>query len=506
MGGYIEVMVANRLRRLWWAGLGGLLFGLSFPPAGLIFTFLPGFMLLFWTIEESETEWEALRLGFVFGLLFYLVHAYWFFAFAPAVLPLILIWLGAYTGLWALVVKKFNGSIIVALVAWIFLEWLLEVGLFGQNYVAFPWSRISTALAARPLLVQPLRWLGEYLWGGVWLAMSLSWAVWLKNRRALSRALLLSVLTVLLLTAGYIGLESAGTDAESRKIMIVQPDVSSVGPHPNPGQLQQERLGELTAQHADPDELVVWPETVLVYPSFRVEEGEARWPSYHFRQFIGEAVGGERELFFGATFYDPQPRALDRLNGALLVDRNLEIAGYYTKRIPVPGGEHLPLMGRWEAWGNLARKMGTHGYRPGSKGGLIPLDADGSRKKIGVQICYESAFSAFVRRQVEEGADLLITIANDSWSKSWASHHQHGLQARMRAIETGRPLLRAGNTGMSAIIDGRGRFREYLPPYEKGVLRGKLPAADPLPIYGRWGDWLTFLGAAGLLMLKFLNK
>ncbi len=500
---YLSAILNNfheqSLNRAIGAAIAGLLLGLAFPAWGQLWLFPFAFLPLYWALSRAETFFESFRLGFIFGFIFYLVHAYWFYSYAPPVLFLVLSALGVYLGGWALVGSYFNDSIFVYTAGWIGLEWLLEWGLFGQYYVAFPWSRLATALAAYPFLIQPVRWLGEYLWGGLWLLTVLAAARILltgENKRTFIFAFLL---LICFLSAGYYFQLTTGLKKAGRSVLLIQPNVSSVGNYRFPGRLQLRRLQESTINYARAGDYVIWPETVLVRPSFKIKAGQARWPGAGFKELLGQTIRNKQiDLLTGVTFKDPQPQKLDYLNGAVQISSAGVITGFYTKRIPVPGGEHLPMMGRWDWVYSLGRMAGTHGYRAGRRGGLVPLAVGGETWRVAIQICYEDAFSSYVRAQVNNGADLLVNISNDSWSRSRASHLQHGYRARLRAVETGRMVLRCGNTGISALIDPLGRFIEYLPPYRRGHLRGSLIRPLPRPLYTRWGDWLT---AAGIILL-----
>lgn len=490
----IDNFYEQALNRAFIAAGAGLLLALAFPTWGQVWLLPVAFLPLYGALYYGESLAESFRTGFIFGFVFYLFHVYWFYSFAPPVLPLILLCLGLYTGFWALVGYYFNRSVFVLTAGWIGLEWLLEWGLFGQNYFAFPWSRLATALAAYPLLIQPVRWLGEYLWGGLWVLTALAGArLLITGRRKFCFFTCLLVLVVLLAGGYWFQLETQLEPAD-RSALLVQPNVSSVSSRPRPAQLQLRRLQQATVTAARHGDLVVWPETVLVRPSFKIEADRARWPGNVFRGFVEQLVGEERDLLTGVTFKDSRPRQLNYLNGAILVDSAGEITGFYTKRLPVPGGEHLPMMGQWEWVYKLGRLAGTHGYRAGRQGGPVSLEVGDETWQVAVQICFEDAFSSYVRSQVNRGANLLVNISNDSWSRSWASHVQHGYRARLRAVETGRMVLRCGNTGITAFIDPLGRFVKYLPPYQQGAVRSELIKPLSRPLYTRWGGWLTLAG------------
>ena len=127
------------------------------------------------------------------------------------------------------------------------------------------------------------------------------------------------------------------------------------------------------------------------------------------------------------------------------------------------------------------------------------MDMGSEEVTLGLLVCYEDVFSGFARQQASEGADLFASMANDSWSKSRGAHRQHYNRAIMRALETGRPVLRVGNTGETGFIDPLGRTSQHLGAYERGVARGFSPRPlEQDPPFQRAGAW------AGLLVALLL--
>ncbi len=110
-------------------------------------------------------------------------------------------------------------------------------------------------------------------------------------------------------------------------------------------------------------------------------------------------------------------------------------------------------------------------------------------------ICFESIFSSLYRQMARRGAHLLANVTNDAWYGRSAGPAQHFQFSVLRAVETGRPLVRAANTGITAVISPAGRVADRIPFGEKGILRAAIPvdAAAPLTLYGRLGDWFALL-------------
>ena len=109
-------------------------------------------------------------------------------------------------------------------------------------------------------------------------------------------------------------------------------------------------------------------------------------------------------------------------------------------------------------------------------------------RRIGTAICYEMIYPALVRELVLAGSQLLTTITNDAWYGRSAAPHQHFQQAAMRAIEEGRFVVRAANTGISGIVDPYGRVMVRSALFQPAVLVGEVRLLDGLTVYGRIGD------------------
>lgn len=111
--------------------------------------------------------------------------------------------------------------------------------------------------------------------------------------------------------------------------------------------------------------------------------------------------------------------------------------------------------------------------------------------RLATSICFESVFSDLHRWMAREGADVLSNITNDAWYGRTSGPAQHFQIAALRAVETGRPLIRCANTGITAIVSPTGRVEERLPFYEEGTLTVQVPVRRfaSLTLYTRWGDW-----------------
>jgi len=190
----------------------------------------------------------------------------------------------------------------------------------------------------------------------------------------------------------------------------------------------------------------------------------------------------------------------------------------YDKRHLVPFGEYVPLASilpyRWFIPEGIAF------FTPGQSHEPVKIDAG----KMGMLICYESIFPEIAREAVDKGAQLLINITNDSWYGFSSAPYQHLAISRMRAIETGRYLVRAANTGISAFIDPLGRELVRIPLGLAPTQKKRIAVADLVPpdhrvatvallegntlycILGDWFAWLCLLASVGFLGWTFWKK
>ena len=171
----------------------------------------------------------------------------------------------------------------------------------------------------------------------------------------------------------------------------------------------------------------------------------------------------------------------------------------YDKIHLVPFGEFIP---PGFAWVLSILKIPLSDFSRGSSA-QAPLALAG--QKIAVDICYEDAFGEEIIRVLPE-ATLLVNVSNVAWFGDSLAPHQHLQISQMRALETGRAMLRATNTGMTAIIDHRGRVSAVLPAFTQGALEGSAQGRTGATPYVRWGNaplLVLALLACGVFALRY---
>lgn len=197
-------------------------------------------------------------------------------------------------------------------------------------------------------------------------------------------------------------------------------------------------------------------------------------------------------------------------NSALQIDTSGIIPLYHKSKL-VAGVEFMPSIGRSKLLKRLVVDLGgitrSHGVQQERESFVSPQDG----LRVAPVICWESIFGEYVTDYVtESGANILTIITNDGWWGDTPGHRQHNSFAHLRAIETRRSIARSANTGISSLIDQRGKEIERLPYWERGAMKATLNASDHLTFYTRYGDYIArislFLAVAFLLYAFVRNR
>lgn len=452
---------------------------LAFAPYGWFPIALVSIAGLFFAWRDASAR-EALLFGWLFGLgsfgtgVSWLHHSFQFvnlsFAFATLCTVVFVFFLALYPAAvgyackriaprarrWVLLTVLFPG-------AWVLGEWLRGWLFTGFTWLQLGYSQIDTPLAG----FMPV--LGTY---AVSFLVGLSAGVvvlCLSQPRYLVRGLGLLVAV----WGGGFALryvewtEAAGAPIEVALIQGNVPQAEKWLPEKRQPTLDQ--YLSMTREHWNAD-LVVWPETAL--------------PGYYHEliDFVGElgreASANDTDLILGVPVADPNTR---RFYNALVMVGNAQ--GVYYKHHLVPFGEYLPLDAVLRP---ITKALGI----PVSNFSRGPADQpllEGAGHAIGATICYEVAFGSEVIKALPK-ARILLTVSNDAWFGDSVAPHQHLEIARARAVETGRYLVRATNTGISALVDPLGRVLARSPQFESHVLAGRVTPFQGRTPYVSLGD------------------
>ena len=490
-------------RRALCAAVLGALVTAALPPVTLLPFAVIGFTGLIFLLDGAERRLTAIGIGWWFGLGHSATAYYW-------IANALLIDIGRYGWLYppALAAIAAGFALFPALtagIAWTWRPGLPRIVAFGAAWVAvewlrswiltgFPWNLMGTALDVDVRLLQPAAWAGVYGLSVIVMAVCLAPAVagYVRPGRGMAWAVGACCAGALVLVAagGFGAWRLAAADGldgmPAVTVRLVQPNI------PQEAKWQPEleishfatQIENSRLQNGTEPRVVVWPETAIPFQLFReptifTELARAVPPG---GVLIAGTVRGERDS-------DGRFRIF---NSLIAVDDTGGVVAVYDKQHLVPFGEYVPLRGILPieklTSGSTDFSAGP-GPRTVELAGLPPFSP---------LICYEAIFPTEV--VADDGRPAwLLNITNDAWFGSSSGPYQHLAAARLRAVEQGLPLLRAANTGVSAVIDAKGVYVARLGLNRQGVIDASLPAALAPTIYSRWGNWTLLLVACPVI-------
>lgn len=489
------------LMRMMWAALAGALAALGLAPTGwwgvtvAVLLALPALLSGDWTPRAQGAIGWALGLGYFAHGLFWIVEPFqvdvarhgWMAPFALVFLAagLALFWGAAFWGAARL------GRTPVARIWALVVLWSLAEFARAYLFTGFPWAALSQIWIDSDAALL-LAWIGPHGLTLVTLAATLPAGIFLfdlaTSHRSASAPHSLPALALVLSVGAITALHPEVTMTEN-SVRLVQPNAPQ-NEKWDPARIPVFFQRQLDYTAADPrPDLIVWPESAI--PWLLDDAGSAL-------EAIAAAAAGTPVVL--GVQRDEDGRYY---NAMIQLDAGGAVAGIYDKHHLVPFGEYVP-------FGDLAARFGLHGFAAqegaGYSAGPGPVQMPFATLGQGVPlICYEAVFPQDVRG-TEARADFLIQITNDAWFGRNSGPYQHLAQARMRAIEQGLPMIRAANTGISAMIDPLGRIVESLPLGQAGYIDAVLPAPLAPTLYARWGDAPVFvllmLAAAGMAVVQ----
>ncbi|MEM9581142.1 MAG: apolipoprotein N-acyltransferase [Pseudomonadota bacterium] len=481
------------------AGLAGAVAAFGQSPYDFPLLTLLGLSGAVWLFQARATPWQAALTGWAFGTGYFAHSLQWivspFFVdaarhgwMAPFALVLMAAGLALFWGL-----AFWLARIIAPSRLWpLALTWAAVEMLRAYIFTGFPWAMPSQALVGQAS-GQLLAWIGPYGLNLLMFAAALliGGAQMSNLRRGMVEAGC-GALAALALLLPYTGAASAMGQGVIRLIQPNAPQHEKWDPEKIP--IFFDRQLRLTAtplpEGSKSPDLVLWPETAIPY---LLEH--AAGPLAEISQAAGDAQVG-----LGLQRRDPA----GYYNAMITLGPNGAVNQIYDKHHLVPFGEYMPFtrfFSRIEIGGLAARVTSAYAAGPGPS--LLNFGDLGTALPL---ICYEAVFPHDVNAAPQR-PDFLIQITNDAWFGKGAGPRQHLAQARMRAIEQGLPLARAANTGISAMIDPKGRVLAALPLNEAGFLDAALPLPQPLTLYSRSGDLpLALLLLIGLASCAFLTR
>jgi apolipoprotein N-acyltransferase len=252
---------------------------------------------------------------------------------------------------------------------------------------------------------------------------------------------------------------------------VVQPNLDTEFEW-TPGTLQAEESRLLLLSRLAPAPLVIWPE--LPAPLYFYSD-----PAFHRD---AEEIAVQHGYFlFGTVTMNSQG---EPLNSAVMLGPQGQEIGHYDQIFLVPFGEFTPPLFSWV--NRITHESGD--FVPGSRVQITKM----GNHRVGVFICYESAFPHLVRQFSKDGADVFVNISNDGYFGHSEARQQHLLLVRMRAVENRRFIVRATNDGITAVINPAGRVIKELPPYETLASPVRYGTVSQTTFYAEHGDWFAW--------------
>jgi apolipoprotein N-acyltransferase len=371
--------------------------------------------------------------------------------------------------------------------------WVAQEGFRTYVWIfgGFPWALLANPLVEYPPLIATASVGGVLLTSFLVAALNAALYVALTRAWRFDRLLWLAGAmagAIALFFAG-LALHPSEPGARSLRVGVVQPNVSQEVRW-RPG-VQERIFRDLVSQtralcDADRPAVVLWPESASPY--------HWPWSEGYRREVVALCRDLNVAILLNTVWTEsPEDENAPFYNAALLVTTDGPVLPPYLKQRLVPFGEFVPLRKLLSFIGPITRAVPSS-FSPGE--GTVLLSLQGV--KLGGAMCYEVVYPWIARNETRAGADILFTLTNDSWYGTGGALRQHWQSAKVRAVENGRPLVRAAVTGISGAVDASGREIVTLPPNRRGAF--VLPVAIPerVPLAVAAGDAVLFVCAAGL--------
>ncbi len=509
-----------RLRILGLLAATAILYFFSFPP------FLTGylaycFLIPFFALLRMSLFKRGFRYGVAAGCLSISATLHWLALNAgtstlqgsamlvTTTLYLSIAW-GIFGAVLAFVCRRMGErGLFAAPFLWTAMEYVQSLGELG-----FTWHSVATTHTYFLPLIQFVS--GTGMFGISFLVVSMNvllYYAWLSFATPLKKERTVRTYLPLIVAAGMIGMAlTHGVVAlldddphltKGPRVAVVQPnvDVNQKWAERNAAYMDLVKLSLTLDKHAT--DLIIWPETAV---PFRVKERPVRLNTIKdmvrkrgvplLGGFLGRRSVEKHQV--SGDVSDSRSDAVKRrgfrnLNSVYLFQPDRHEIEAYDKLHLVPFGEYTPSI----LWflEPMMLDVGTAAYVSGNYPHVFDIAIDGPKAltlKTAALVCLESTYASLVSRFVDEGAEMLVVVANDGWYDGTFQKEQHAQIAVLRAIEHRIPVVRSANTGISSIIDPYGRTVAATENREQTILKGTVPLRAKRSAYSKYGDWFPF--------------
>ncbi|HKJ95917.1 MAG TPA: apolipoprotein N-acyltransferase [Gammaproteobacteria bacterium] len=472
--------------------VAGLAMPLAFAPFGMGWIVIVALALIFAIVAAPESGRGTLPAGYLFGLGYAGFGVYWIFvsvsrygggflaaSIATPILialfslyPMVALWIGRRLGR-----GRPGVTCLVTLpLTWIAVEWIRSWLFTGATWLDIGYTQIDLPPAALAPIVGTFG-------VGLLVALLAGALAWLVLRPSPLNAVPAVVLLAAFFASGLADrVQWTHPTGKAVTVSLVQGNIPQDEKWRENNRVQTLQYYVKAAQARFGRGLVIWPETAV--PAF-YHQVSKDW----LQPLAKQAAAAGTSIVTGVPMVDVARKAA--FNAVMVLGDDKDV---YYKRHLVPFGEYVP----FRDW--LGGALDFVGVPLGDfSAGTQPtlLKADGIT--IGPSVCYEVTFGSEIAEELP-GARLLVNVSNDGWFGDSSAPYQHLEMARMRALETGRYMLRSTNTGITAIVDEHGTVVSRAPMFQRTILDGEAqPRAGATP-YVRWKDWpvvgVVFAGLA----------
>lgn len=493
--------------------LGGAALAFAQPGFGAWPLAWMGIAPLLLAIRGSAPK-RAFRLGWLAGIVYYGIVLYWI---APTiatytritmpvaiVLELMLACVaGWFIGVFAALLEWLAASgisrVIAAPAVWIVLEW-------SRTFfpAAFPWGFVGYSQFEVLPIIQVVDIAGVYGLSALIVLVNATLVELLRDGVRHHVALTASLVAVVVVTLGY-GVVRLGQmralEGPTLRVGLIQGNIA---------QEQKWRPGldeNILARHVTLTvsaiqrgaKFVVWPEAAVPFFFNRDRRTE------RLREFASSAGV---TLLVGAPGYEQRQGDVPRqYNQAWMVRPDGEVVGPYDKIRLVPFGEYVPWGGMFGLVQKAVDGIGDFGF--GTSYVVFegpPPDGATEPTRVSALICYEAIFPDLTRHFAENGAQVLVNVSNDAWYGRTAAPYQLLAMIAVRAIENRIPLVRATNTGVSAVVSPDGAITDATSLFEEAVVVEDVKIVRGASLYTLLGDWLVYASVfliVGLIVVRY---
>lgn len=480
----------------------GILLILCQPPVSLFPLAFVALIPLFYSLDKYAYRHPFVP-GFVVGIVTYLGLIYWVIIamntyggidiFTSAlILLMFVLYLSLYSGLFATAVSMMDKKLSVpvylsAPIIWTLLEYVRGIALTG-----FPWVFLAHSQHNFLTFIQVASITGTYFLS--FLIVSVTCILYFIIARKRISGVYVTIICLLAACSIVYGLARLhGTQPGDLSAALVQGNIRQDVKWNEAFKIKTiQTYYQNTIRGNGNADLIVWPET-----SLPLVFNEEPYVNHHIKAL---PLLVNAHLLFGTIWKD---QSGNLYNSSYVISKTGDVSGIYNKVHLVPFGEYTPLV----AYLPFLQKITAQGAGFAAGDGHDPITT--ALGRVGILICYEGVFPHITNATVARGAQFLVNLTNDAWYKRTSAPFQHLSFYIFRAVETDRFVLRAANTGISAIIDPRGRITAKTPIFEERVLLGTFALRDTITPYVRHGDYfiaISFLFLIVVTATQLLGK